>query len=67
MNSLKDSIIENLKDYIKNEIKTEIINELKTEILNDLKTERNIKNKKGETNNKTTKVCCLCKIEKNRD
>ena len=75
LNSLKDNIIENLKDYIKselkteiiNEIKTEIINEIKTEILNDLKYESNIKKRSNETNNKTTRICCLCKIEKNRD
>ena len=56
---LKANIIENLKDYIKKE--------LKTEILNDLKTETNIKKKSIETDNKTTRVCCLCKIEKNTD
>ena len=56
---LKANIIENLKDYIKKE--------LKTEILNDLKTETNIKKKSNETDNKTTRVCCLCKIEKNTD
>ena len=75
LNELKHNIIENLKDYIKNELKTEIvkelnleiINEKKTEILNDLKTESNIKKKSNETNNKTTRICCLCKIEKNRD
>ena len=75
LNSLKDNIIENLKDYIKNEskaeiineIKTEIIYEIKTEILNDLKTENIIKKKSNETDNKTTRVCCLCKIENNRD
>ena len=67
LNSLKDDIIENLKDYIKNELKTEIINDIKTEIVNDLKTETNIKKKSNETDNKTTRVCCLCKIEKNRD
>ena len=75
LNSLKDNIIENLKDYIKNEfktkiineIKTEIINEIKTENLNDLKTESNIKKKCNETDNKTTRVCCVCKTEKNRD
>ena len=75
LNTLKDNIIENLKDYIKNElkteivneIKTEIINEIKTEILNDLKTESNITKKSNETDNKTTRVCCLCKIEKDRD
>ena len=50
-----------------NEIKTEIINEIKTEILKDLKTESNIKKKSNETDNKTTRVCCFCKIEKNRD
>ena len=66
LNSLKD-IIENLKDYIKNELKTEILNEIKTEIINDLKAETNIKKKSNETDNKTTRVCCLCKIEKNRD
>ena len=75
LNSLKDNIIENSKDYIKNELKTEIINEIKTEIineiktetLNELKTESNIKKKSNETNNKTTRICCFCKIEKNRD
>ena len=65
LNSLKDNIIENLKDYIKNELKTEIIKEIKTEIVKDLKTETNIKKKSNETDNKTTRVCCLCKIEKN--
>ena len=67
LNSLKDNIIENLTYYIKNELKTEIINEIKTEIINDLKTETNIKKKSKETDNKTTRICCLCKIEKNRD
>ena len=64
---LKAKIIENKKDYIKNELKTETINELKTDILNDLKTKTNIKKKSNETDNKTTRVCCLCKIEKNTD
>ena len=67
LNSLKDNIIENLTDYIKNELKTEIINEIKTEIIKDLKTETNIKKKCNETDNKTTRVCCLCKIEKNTE
>ena len=66
LNNLKANIIENLKECIKNALKTEIINQLKTEILNDLKTETNIKKKSSETDNKTTRVCCLCKIEKNR-
>ena len=67
LNSLKDNIIENLTDYIKNESKTEILNEIKTEIINDLKTETNIKKKSNEVDNKTTRGCCLCKTEKNRD
>ena len=67
LNSLKDNIIENLKNYLENDLKTEILNEIKTEIMNDLKTETNIKKKSNETDNKTTRVCCLCKIEKNRD
>ena len=61
LNELKYNIIENLKDYIKNELKTEIINEIKMEILNDSKIETNIKKKSNETDNKTTRVCCLCK------
>ena len=67
LNELKDNIIENLKDYIKKDLKTEIINEIKTEIINDLKTETNIKKKSNESDNRKTRVCCLCKIEKNRD
>ena len=63
LNEIKDNIIEDLRNYIKNELKTEIVNELKTEILNNFKIESNIKNKSNKTNNKTTKVCCLCKIE----
>ena len=35
--------------------------------MNDLKTKTNIKKKSNDTDNKTTGVCCLCKIEKNRD
>ena len=72
LNELKDNIIEDLRNYIKNELKTEIVNELKTEtvtelkteIVNDSKIESNIKNKSNETNNKTTKPCCLCNIKK---
>ena len=41
--------------------------EIKMKILNDSKIETNIKKKSKETDNKTTRVCCLCKIEKNRD
>ena len=67
LNSLKDNIIENLTDYIKNDSKTEILNEIKTEIINDLKTETNIKKKSNEVDNKTTRGCCLCKTEKNRE
>ena len=62
LNRLKDNIIENLKDNIKNELKAEIINDIKTEIVNDFKSETNIKKKSNETDNKTTRVCCLCKI-----
>ena len=56
-----------MKDYIKNELKTEIINEIKMDILNDSKIQTNFKKKSNETGNITTRVCCLCKIEKNRD
>ena len=66
-NELKYNIIENLKDYIKNDFKMEIIKVIKTEIIIDLKTETNIKKKSNETDNKTTRICCLCKNEKNRD
>ena len=59
LNELKNSFIDNIKDYIKNELKTEIINEMKTK--------SNIKKKIDENNNKTTRSCCLCKNEKNRD
>ena len=75
LDELKYDIIDNLEDYVKNdltieiinEIKTDIINEIKTEIISDLKTENNIKKKSNENDNRTTRVCCLCKIEKNRD
>ena len=56
-----------MTDYIKNYLKIEIMNEIKTETINDLKTETNIKKKNYETDNRTTRSCCLCKIEKNRD
>ena len=71
-----------LKDYFNNEIKTEninvietkfinvietkITNEIKTQKVNDLKPEKNIIHKNNKTN-KTTKKCCSCTIEKNRD
>ena len=67
LNSLKDNIIEKLKDYTKNKLKTENFNEIKTEIIKDLKIKTNIKKKSNETDYKTTRVCCLCKIKKNRD
>ena len=53
---------------LKLEIKTEK-NELKIEIeggtINNLKTDYNIKNPPKET--KSTRTCCLCKIEKNEN
>ena len=67
LNELKYIIIENLQDYIKNDLKIENINEIKIEIINDLKTETNIKKKSNETDNRTTIVCCFCKIEKKTD
>ena len=81
LNELKDNIKEDLKEYIRTNIKQEILNELKLEIkkeikkevkneieggaINNLKTDVNIKNPSKEI--KSTRTCCFCKIEKNKD
>ena len=82
LNDLKDNIKEDLKEYIRTNLKQEIINELKLEIkneikkkevkneieggaINNLKTDVNIKNPSKQI--KSTRTCCFCKIEKNRD
>ena len=62
---MRTGIINDLKIEIINELKTEIANGIKTKIIIELKTGGNIKKKSEET--KTTRTCCLCKIEKNRD
>ena len=67
LNELKVNIIEDIKDYIEDDFETENINEIKKECKSYLKTESNIKKKSNETNNKTTRIGYLCKIEKNRD
>ena len=80
LNELKDDIKEDLKEYIKtnlkqeiNELKLEIKNEIKKEVkneieggaINNLKTDVIIKNPSKQI--KSTRTCCFCKIEKNRD
>ena len=81
LNELKDNIKEDLKEYIRTNLKQEIINELKLEIkneikkevkneieggaINNLKTDVNIKNPSKQI--KSTRTCCFCKIEKNKD
>ena len=80
LNDRKDNIKEDLKEYIRTNLKQEIINELKLEIkkeikkikneiegdaINNLKTDVNIKNPFEKI--KSTRICCFCKIEKNKD
>ena len=81
LNELKDNTKEDLKKYIGTHLKQEIINELKLEIkneikkevkneieggaINNLKTDVNIKNPSKQI--KSTRTCCFCKIEKNKD
>ena len=81
LNELKDKIKQDLKEYIRTNLKQEIINELKLEIkneikkevkneieggaINNLKTDVNIKNPSKQI--KSTRTCCFCKIEKNKD
>ena len=81
LNELKNNIKEDLKEYTRLNLKQEIINELKLEIkieikkevkneieggaINNLKTDVNIKNPSKEI--KSTRTCCLRKIEKNKD
>ena len=81
LDELKDKIKEDLKEYIRTNLKQEIINELKLEIKNEikkevkneieggaiknLKTDVDIKNPSKQI--KSTRTCCFCKIEKNKD
>ena len=81
LNDLKDNIKEYLKEYIRTKLKQEINNELKLEIkneikkvfkitieggaINNLKTDVDIKNPSKEI--KSTRTCCFCKNEKNKD
>ena len=81
LNELKDNIKEDIKKYIRDNLKQEIINELKLEIKNETKKEVKNEIEGGAINNlktdvyiknaskqiKSTRTCCFCKIEKNKD
>ena len=72
---MKDNINEDLKAYTKSDLKLEIINELKLEIRKEIKKERTTEIGGGAINNiktsykeiKSTRTCCYCKIETNKD
>ena len=60
--NLKLKIMNELKLGIKDELKKELKNEIEGGAINNLKSQVNIRNPSKEI--KSTRNCCLCKIEK---